>query len=102
MSKDVNEHFLAVLTLLAPDLDVTKHPSMVDAISRRIAVETDMQKARGLAILLGLEASHPLGLYQCVTNDFVDIATEQQALLSAREYRNNGVISINKRQYYVV
>lgn len=102
MSNNLTEHFLRVLAILAPDLDATKYPSMVEAISRRISSETDSQKAGGLAILLSLETAKPLSLYRCISNEFVDVATEQQALLSALEYRKNGVITINKRQYYVV
>jgi hypothetical protein len=101
MSNDVEDHFLDVLELLAPDMDIAAYPSIVSAISDRMLAETNAKKVQSLNVLLGLELGKPLGLYRCVSDEFVDVATEQQALMSARLYQSNGVIKIRKRQYYV-
>jgi hypothetical protein len=93
------DNFLDVLDQVCPAALDAPGQSIAEKISHCMRTELDPNKFQSLQVLLGLSMDKPINLYCCSSHDFVDVATEIQALQSAKNLKDHAVVHQQRRCY---
>ena len=92
-------NFLDVLDEICPTAMDAPGQSIAEKIGYCMGLERDPNRFQAMQVLLGLSQDKPINLYCASSHDFVDTATELQALQSAKNLKDQIVIHKQRRCY---